>query len=74
MNIYDVLRRLIALSSMSEVERKDATEAVNELERMNGLGTTAGILKTLGHECQWQYNYLNPRGRCAICGRFKDSE
>ena len=73
MNIYDVFRRLVEARPFQDFERQEALRLLDELEKMNVLGTVARQT-TEGHEHQWVP--LNPFGRagtgierCTVCSQ-----
>lgn len=69
MTLYELLRRLVFLSSMPEQERRDAMELITELERINALGTVAAQLAAQEHECVFgKYTGAGPN-RCLYCDK-----
>lgn len=67
MTLYELLRRLVFLSSMPEQERRDATELITELERINALGTMARQLEAQEHECIFGRYVGGGVYRCLYC-------
>lgn len=51
MTLYELLRRLVYLSSLPEPERNDALKLLDELENMNVLGTMAKATAVQAHVC-----------------------
>lgn len=67
MTLYELLRRLVFLSSMPEQERRDAMALIDDLERLNVLGTMAAQTETRKHECVFgRWTGSGPR-KCLYC-------
>lgn len=67
MTLYDMLRRLVFLAAMPEWESKEANELVDELERLNALGTMARRTEN-SHQHEW----IQDRFKgviCNVCGK-----
>ena len=64
-NIYDVLRRVVEGRPFQEHEKREALELLDDMERLNVLGTVARQLNE-GHEHEWVKQTPNWR-RCSVC-------
>lgn len=69
MNLYDVLRLLIAKAALPEVLAADCARVVDELEKWNGLGTTTKTMETEAHE----HRYPPFSDVCDRCGRGRNA-
>lgn len=65
MTIYDVLRRLISLAPLAEIEQRDALKLIDDLEALNALGTLAKRTESQAHTCTPGPIY----GNCIYCGK-----
>jgi hypothetical protein len=74
MTIYDVLRRLIALSPMGEQEKNDAIAAIDKLASWGGLGTLAGQLEVEAHDHirSWPNGPHQPPV-CGLCHKIMEA-
>lgn len=68
MNLYDVLRLIIAKMPLPEVQAADCIAVIDEAERMNMLGTSAKRMEVQVHACQYAWN----SNVCSLCGRGRD--
>jgi hypothetical protein len=64
MTLYNLLRRLVQLSPMSEPEKNDALALIDRLQEINAFSTVAQQVHAKGHECY--YDHVNHN--CIYCG------
>lgn len=64
-NIYDAWRRVFEGRPFQEHEKREVLALVDDMERVNALGTLTGQLNE-GHEHQWVALSTHWR-RCTVC-------
>jgi len=65
MNLYDVLRTLVAKAALPETVANDCLKVIDETERWNALGTTTKTMDVEAHE----HHYPPMSDVCDRCGR-----
>lgn len=65
MTIYELLRVLTRKAGLPEAVEHDALALVDELERLNALGTMATLTSITDHEPTYTNGYLDRV--CSIC-------
>jgi hypothetical protein len=70
MNLYHLLRRLIAVAPLQEPEKNDALKLIDDLEARNAFGTTAALTTSQAHACWFEpYYHL-----CIYCGKAENDQ
>jgi hypothetical protein len=68
-NLYDVLRLIIAKLAMPETLITDCLKVIDEAEKWNALGTTAKAMDVEAHV----HRYPPMSDVCDLCGRGRNS-
>lgn len=68
MNLYDVLRTLVAKGNLPETVMNDCMKVIDETERWNALGTTTKTMQVEAHEHRYPWH----SDVCELCGRGRD--